>query len=57
MSDEDEQVAVASTSQILQASNILDDFYAKSVNLGGELSSAEMQVFKLKTFQYLILKL
>ena len=52
MSDEDEQVAVASTSQILQASNILDDFYAKSVNLGGELSSAEMQVFKLKTFQY-----
>ena len=42
-SDEDEPVAVGITSQRLQASNILDDFYAKSVIMGGELSSAEMQ--------------
>ena len=30
------------TSQRLQASNILDNFYAKSAILKGELSSAEM---------------
>ena len=34
---------VDSTSQRLQASNILDNVYEKSVILGGELSSAEMQ--------------
>ena len=34
---------VDTTSQKLQANNILDDVYAKSVNLEGELSSAEMQ--------------
>ena len=34
---------VDSTSQRLQASNILDNIYAKSVILEGELSAAEMQ--------------
>ena len=41
--DEDEPVAVGITSKRSQTSNILDDFYAKSVILGRELSSAEIQ--------------
>ena len=36
-------MAVDTTSQRLQTSNILDNFYAKSVILDENLSSAEMQ--------------
>ena len=36
---------VDTTSQKLQASNILDYVYTKSVIMEGELSSAEMQVY------------
>ena len=36
---------VDTTSQRLQASNMFDNVYAKSVILEGELSSAEMQVY------------
>ena len=38
-------MGVDTTNQRLQASNILNNVYAKSVILEGELSSAELQVF------------
>ena len=41
--DEDEPIYVDTTNQSLQANNILDNVYARSVILKGELSSAEMQ--------------
>ena len=42
-SDENELMDVGNTIQRSQASNILDNFYTKSVILKGELSSTEMQ--------------
>ena len=42
-SGEDDHLAVGITSQRLQARSVLDDFYTKSVILGGALFSAEMQ--------------
>ena len=42
-SDADEPMDIDTTRQRLQASNILDNVYAKSVILQGKLSSAEIQ--------------
>ena len=42
-SDEDEPMDVDNISQTLQAGKTLDNFYAKSVILEGDFSSAEMQ--------------
>ena len=42
-SDEDQPMDVDTTSNWLQASNILDNIYATSVILKGKMSSAEMR--------------
>ena len=42
--NKDELIDVGSNNQILQANNILNNDYTKSVILEGELSLAEMQV-------------
>ena len=50
-SDKDVPIDVDTTSQRLQANNIFDIFYAKSVILEGELSSAKCKLLLVATME------